>query len=299
MFPEAGLWAVTMMAFILSPTDAALGHAVIRSRHVPVRIRQTVSVESGLNDGIVLPPIFLCFAALSAEAGHQDGSWVSFMALQLTLGPAIGVAVGWIGGSVVEFAAKRGWMEATFQRLSAFSLSVIAFALAELLHGNGFIATYCAGLFLGVRSEDIRERIQEFGEAVGVQISLFIFLMLGLVMIPFAIGYWGAAEWLYALASLTVIRMVPVAISMIGARLDWQTIGFIGWFGPRGIASVLYLLMAVSSIGLAGFERVYAVIVLTVTISVVAHGISAVRLTRLYGKHAGVRAVGDSQPSYD
>jgi len=286
MFPGIGLWAIVLMALILSPTDAALGQAVVKSKYVPDRIRQTISVESGLNDGIALPPIFVCFAALSAEGGHQEGSWLGFAAMQLTLGPLVGAAVGWIGGRLVEYAAKRDWMEPTFQRLSAFSLAIIAFALAEFLHGNGFIAAFCAGLALGVRSPDVRERIQEFGEAEGVQLSLFVFLMLGMVMVPFAYGYWSAAEWFYAVMSLTVIRMIPVAIAMIGAKLDWQTIGFVGWFGPRGIASVLYLLMAVASIGIEGHERIFSVIVLTVMISVVAHGVSAVPLTKLYGKTA-------------
>jgi NhaP-type Na+/H+ or K+/H+ antiporter len=111
-------------------------------------------------------------------------------------------------------------------------------------------------------------------------------LVLGMAMVPFAYAYWSAAEWLYAVMSLTVIRMIPVTISMIGAKLDWQTIGFVGWFGPRGIASVLYLLMAVASIGVDGHERIVSVIVLTVTISVIAHGISAVPLAKLYGKAA-------------
>jgi NhaP-type Na+/H+ or K+/H+ antiporter len=102
-------------------------------------------------------------------------------------------------------------------------------------------------------------------------------------MIPVASEYWGWQEIIYSLASLTVIRMLPVAISMIGTGFDWRTVAFIGWFGPRGIASVLYLLMAVAVIGFAGYERIMSVIVLTVTISVYAHGISALPLSRLYG----------------
>jgi NhaP-type Na+/H+ or K+/H+ antiporter len=109
-----------------------------------------------------------------------------------------------------------------------------------------------------------------------------VFLIFGLAMVPVASQYWGMTELVYALLSLTVIRMVPVAISLIGAKLDWQTVVFIGWFGPRGIASVLYLLMALAAIGLAGYERIMSVIVLTVTISVFAHGISAVPISKRY-----------------
>ena len=282
LFPEISLWAIALMALILSPTDAALGQAVIKSPLVPDRIRQTISVESGLNDGIALPAILVCFAALAAGAQHQTESWLWFTAKQLTLGPLVGAAVGWGGGRLVEYASQRGWMEATFQRLSAFSIAIIAFALAELVHGNGFIAAFCAGLMLGIRSAEIRERLQEFGEAEGLLLSLFIFLMLGMVMVPYAHAFWDASVWLYAVLSLTVIRMVPVAISMVGAGLGWPSIGFLGWFGPRGIASVLYLLMAIATIGLEGFELIYSVIVATVMISVIVHGISAVPLAKMY-----------------
>ena len=152
------------------------------------------------------------------------------------------------------------------------------------MDGNGFIAACCAGVALGTRTPEVRHRIQEFGEAEGMQLSLFVFLVFGLVMVPAALDFWGPTEVLYAVLSLTVIRMIPVAISLTGAKLDWRTIAFVGWFGPRGIASVLYLLMAVGAIGVAGNERMLSVIVLTVMISVIAHGISAMPLSKAYGR---------------
>jgi NhaP-type Na+/H+ or K+/H+ antiporter len=165
-------------------------------------------------------------------------------------------------------------------------LAILAFAFAESVEGNGFIAAFVAGLGLtaAITSQDVKHQVQEFGETEGMQLILIVFLIFGLAMVPVAAPYWGLRELIYALASLTVIRMVPVAISLIGVRLDWQTITFIGWFGPRGIASVLYLLMAVAAIGFGGYEQVMSVIVLTIMISVFAHGISAVPLSRRYGK---------------
>ncbi len=130
----------------------------------------------------------------------------------------------------------------------------------------------------------MRHQIQEFSETAGTQLILVVFLIFGLAMVPLAAQYWGWPELIYALASLTVLRMVPVAISLAGAKLDWRSIVFIGWFGPRGIASVLYLLMAIAAVGAAGLEQVMSIIVLTIMISVYAHGISAVPLSRLYGK---------------
>jgi NhaP-type Na+/H+ or K+/H+ antiporter len=131
-----------------------------------------------------------------------------------------------------------------------------------------------------------RERIQEFCEAEGQQLGSFVFLVFGLAAVPRAVGYWDGNAWAYAILSLTVIRMLPVAVSLMGTRLTRFSIAFIGWFGPRGIASVLYLLIVVNELGLPGYERMLSIIVLTVLLSVFLHGITAVPLSRLYAGHA-------------
>jgi NhaP-type Na+/H+ or K+/H+ antiporter len=287
LFDGVSIWAIVLMALILSPTDAALGQAVVQSEDVPSRIRQSISVESGLNDGIALPPILICMALLGAEAGGHEGAWAGFVIRQVTLGPLVGLIVGWLGGYLMQKMSDRGWMEPTFQRLSALPLAILAYAFAESVEGNGFIAAFVAGLGLtmGMTSDDIRHQLQEFGETEGVQLILIVFLVFGLAIVPAVVPYWGATELVYALASLTLLRMIPVAISLIGAKLDWQSIAFIGWFGPRGIASVLYLLMAVAAIGFEGYEQVMSVIVLTVMISVYAHGMTAMPLSRRYGRN--------------
>jgi NhaP-type Na+/H+ or K+/H+ antiporter len=258
---------------------------VVKSEGVPLRIRQSISVESGLNDGIALPPILIVMALLGAEAGEHEGAWLGFVIKQVTLGPVVGLAVGWIGGKLMQITADKGWTEGAFQRLSALPLAILAFVFAESVEGNGFIAAFVAGIGLtaAITSDDVRHQVQEFGETEGLQLILVVFLIFGLAMVPAAAPYWGVRELIYAVASLTVLRMLPVAISLIGARLDWQTITFIGWFGPRGIASVLYLLMAVAAIGFDGYEQVMSVIVLTIMISVYAHGISAAPLSDRYG----------------
>ena len=292
LFDNVNPWALALMAFILSPTDAALGQPLLKSPSVPEKIKEAINVESGLNDGIALPPILACIAGLSAAAAEKLGAsyWISFTLKQFLFGPLLGALVGWLGGKLVDGASKAGWMNPTFQRLTAWSLAVIAFATAEIFHGNGFIAAFCGGLMLGTHSPIVRERIHEFGEAEGQQLELFVFLLFGLVVVPNAAGYWDARAWIYAILSLTVVRMLPVAISLVGAKLDWPSIGLIGWFGPRGIASVLYLLMAVNELGLAGYERIFSVIVLTVLLSVFLHGITAVPLSRLYAKRAAGNA---------
>lgn len=284
LFPDLSFWSVALLALILSPTDAALGQAVVKSNDVPLNIRNSVSVESGLNDGIALPPILICIAVLASGATslEGDGHWLEYIALQLTLGPLIGAGVGLYGGRLIEYAASRNWMEPVFQSLSVLSLSLLSFAAAEMVHGNGFIAAFCAGLMLGVRSHDVRERIQEFGEAQGQMLSLSIFLLVGLVAIPVFSDYWGWEAWLYAVLSLTVIRMLPVYISLTGSGLDTYSKLFIGWFGPRGIASLLYLLIVIADLGVTGYEQELAVIVLTVILSTFLHGVTALPLSNRF-----------------
>jgi NhaP-type Na+/H+ or K+/H+ antiporter len=288
LFGDVNPWALALMAFILSPTDAALAQPVMASPTVPENIKEAINVESGLNDGIALPPILACIAVLSSAAAEKLSVhyWIVFTLKQLLFGPLLGALVGWLGGRLVDMASKTGWMNPTFQRLAAWSLAILAFASAESCHGNGFIAAFFGGLMLGVHSPIVRERIQEFGEAEGQQLALFVFLIFGLAVVPAAMHYWDAQAWLYAILSLTVIRILPVAICLMGTRLGWLSIGFIGWFGPRGIASVLYLLVVVNELGLAGQERILSVIVLTVLLSIFLHGMSAVPLSHLYGSRA-------------
>jgi NhaP-type Na+/H+ or K+/H+ antiporter len=284
LFPEMNIWVVALMALILSPTDAALGLAVVTSKFVPEKIRQTINVESGLNDGIALPPILICVAALSIHDAHGTGFsyWGLFTLKQFVFGPIIGGLVGWIGGLLVEKASKREWMNKTFQQLISLSLAILAFTLAETVHGNGFIAAYFAGLLLGTTTNSVRERIHEFGEAESQVLQLLIFLLFGMVLIPLSYTHWDWRAWVYAILSLTVIRILPVVLSLSGTGLSRGTKYFIGWFGPRGIASILYLLMVTIELGSAGLERMISVIVLTVLLSIYLHGISANPLSRLY-----------------
>lgn len=286
IFPEINVWILALMALILSPTDAALGQAVVTSKDVPEKIRQSINVESGLNDGIALPPILICIAVL-ANSSHGDSGasyWMLFTLKQFIYGPIIGGFIGWFGGLLVDKASQKGWMNTTFQSLSSISIAFMAFALAESVHGNGFIAAYFSGLLLGSHTPDIRARIHHFGEAESQALVLFIFLLFGMILVPVCYPYWDYRAWMYAILSLTIIRILPVALCLIGTKLPWFTVGFIGWFGPRGIASVLYLLLVVIELGKEKYVTMIAVIVLTVFLSIFLHGISAVPLSKILGK---------------
>lgn len=284
LFSSESMWMLALMALILSPTDAALGMAVVTSEKVPLRVRQTINVESGLNDGIALPPILVCLAVLSgAEAADATtGQWALFTLKQFLFGPLVGGAVGWLGGTLIEQASRRGWMSDSYQRLASLPIAVLAYSGAELIHGNGFIAAFFSGMLLGTKTPIFRERIHGFGETLGQVLVLGIFLLFGLILVPLAYPWWDWTSLVYALLNLTVIRMLPVFLCLLGTGLDFKTINFIGWFGPRGIASILYLLIAVIEIKAAGHERVFAVIILTVLLSIFLHGMSAVPLSKIF-----------------
>jgi NhaP-type Na+/H+ or K+/H+ antiporter len=284
LFPEMDWWLLALLAFILSPTDAALGQVVVTSERVPAPVRRAIAVESGINDGLVLPPILVCVAALGVVASEQAGGgyWLEFTFAQLVFGPLMGGAVGWLGGWAVDVCAQRKLMNDTFQRLSAICLAVIAWAVAEAFDGNGYIAAFAGGLLLGVKTSSVRERVQEYAEAEGQQLILFVFLIFGLSMVPLAVPYWTWQSWVYALLSLTVLRMGPVLLSLVGTELRIRDRCFISWFGPRGSASVLYLEIVILDLGLQGYEPMLAVVVLTVLLSVFLHGLTAQPLAALY-----------------
>jgi NhaP-type Na+/H+ or K+/H+ antiporter len=286
IFPEAGMIIAALLALVLSPTDAALGMAVVKNKKIPEKISQTINVESGLNDGMVLPPILFCISLSGVSGGdsHAWGYWIAFVILQLLLGALAGGLVGWIGGWIVEEASKKKWMNPTFQRMVAFSIAILAYALAELIGGNGYIAAFFAGLFLCVRTKVIRDRIQDYGETEGQQLSLFVFLIFGLVMVPWSIAFWDLEIAIYAFLSLTIIRIFPVVLSLFDSGLDTKSKLFVGWFGPRGISSILYLILIIGSLGITGNEVILSTIILTILLSIYLHGISAVPFTRWYNR---------------
>jgi NhaP-type Na+/H+ or K+/H+ antiporter len=286
VFPQLSWIEALLLAAILAPTDAALGQAVVSSPLVPVRIRQSLNAESGLNDGIVLPVVLVLASLAGAREGPDDAThWLRFAALALTLGPLVGVAVGLLGGRVVAWGTQSGWINDSFQRLSGLALAMLAFGGAEAIGGNGFIAAFVAGLTLGNTARGVCECLYEFGEAEGQLLTLLVFLVFGAVMLPDAFHHATGAVVLYALLSLTVVRMIPVGLSLIGSGLHPISIAFVGWFGPRGLASILFALLVVEEGRLETGPFLEAVVVLTVMASTLLHGLTSYPLARRYGEH--------------
>lgn len=281
---DFGFWEIAVLAAVLAPTDAALGQAVVSDKRVPVRIRQTLNVESGLNDGLALPVIllFLSFAGMESESASV---WLRFIGLQLLLAPIVGAVVGYVGGQLVDRATKAQWMNATFTQLSALTLALLAFALAELVGGNGFIAAFVAGLTLGNTKRAVCHQLYEFAETGGQLSTLLVFLIFGAGMVAPALATLSWQVIIYALLSLTIIRMLPVAISLVGAKLQLDTILFLGWFGPRGIASIIYGLLVIEHHVHQG-EALFNIIAVTVLLSTFLHGLTAVPFAKLYGDAA-------------
>ncbi len=294
LFNYLGFWEAALLAAILAPTDAALGQAVVSNPRVPVRIRQSLNIESGLNDGIVLPMILILISITGAEEQRQSASfWIKFSAYQVILGPIVGIFVGYVGGKLVELSSRKNWMSREFQDISALGLSLLAFSAAELIGGNGFISAFTAGLTLGNTARSICRCLYEFGETEGQLLTLITFMIFGAFMILPELSGLNWRIVLYAVLSLTVIRMIPVALSMIGLRLRFSTILFLGWFGPRGIASILFALLLLEESNIPHGSEIFTVVMITVLFSVFAHGITSVPGANLYAgaieklKHAG------------
>ena len=275
---ELNIWEAAALATVLAPTDAALGQAVVNSSRVPVCIRQALNIESGLNDGICLP-ILLLFLSLAAESEQVNmaGYWLTFTSQQIIFGTAIGIGVGYFGSKLITKSVQYEWMTVSFEDLSILGLSILAYACAESIGGNGFIATFCAGLTLGsIATKPVLQCLHEFGEAEGQLLTLLSFLLYGAVMIlpSFSEATWQM--WLYAIFSLTIVRMLGVAVATSGLKLQLDSVLFVGWFGPRGIASIVYGLLIVEKENfLEGSQLIFTVMVITVLISIFAHGLTA------------------------
>jgi sodium/hydrogen antiporter len=288
LLTDLTVWEAAIVGTVLAPTDAALGQAVVSNPRVPVRVRQALNVEAGLNDGLSVPFLALFLTLAVAEEELQPASyWIRFALEQIGLGVLVGIGVGLVGGWLVRWASKRGWMTTSFQRLALLTLALIAWALADLSGGNGFIAAYVGGLAVGPTVERLGEHLIRFTEAEGQLLNFSVFFIFGVLVI----GLIGPLSWevaLYALLSLTLIRMLPVALSLIGTHLRSISVLFVGWFGPRGLASIVLGLIVVAEAPLlAGRHEIGQVVALTVLLSVLLHGVTAAPLSAMYARRVG------------
>ena len=286
---ELEFWEAFLVAAILSPTDAALGAVVVQSPKLPLRLRQALNIEAGLNDGLAVP-FFTVFAALAADAAFGEAHFLNVAFEKIGYGLLVGLAVGGVGGVLLRRATLAGWMSGVFQQLAAAALALIAWWSAEEIGGSGLISAFTAGLALGfVARESARDAI-EFSEEIGQLLSLLVFFALGSV----AVDVLEAATWetfAFAALALTVLRMLPVALALRGTGLDRPTVAYLGWFGPRGLASLLLvLILVIDDPEIPGEPTILIAVLATVLISVFVHGATAAPLTdRLARRHPADR----------
>ena len=295
LFHGMSIWLALLVGAALAPTDAALGAGMMVNPAVPARIRRLVNVESGLNDGIATPVVLVAVAGAGTAGSIGPGEAVA----ELALGVLIGAAVGGAGGFLVKTARRRGWAEGGFAGSAVLALAACAYGCALALHGNGFIAAFVGGIAFGAIGGRPGERLMPFVEETGALVSLLVWLAFGIVaVVPALTGLsWQTA--LYAILSLTAIRMVPVAVALAGARLGGTAVALVGWFGPRGLASVVFALLALEDLGEHVAGQAVSVIGFTVLLSVIAHGATADPLARRYGPRialAGGGTVDDGLP---
>ena len=284
LFTNLTIWQAGIIGAVLAPTDVGLGQAIVTSERVPVRIREALNVESGLNDGGSVPFLLVFLALAAIQEGIEPPSFWIVAVEQIGIGVAIGLIVGIAGGWLIRSATRRGWMTRTFKRLSFLALAILAWGVAGPIGGSGFIAAFVGGFATGATVGDVEEAATDFSEAEGELLLLVVFFLVGVV----ATSLLGTLDWtivLYAILSLTIIRMLPVAISLVGTKLRRSSVLFVGWFGPRGLASIVLVLVALEEPALAPLAPQIATIVLvTVILSVFAHGISARPGASLYAR---------------
>ncbi|MFC4787300.1 cation:proton antiporter domain-containing protein [Nocardioides sp. MAHUQ-72] len=285
LFPGTGAWLTLLIATALAPTDAALGVPVVTNPVVPERVRRLITVESGLNDGIVTPLVMLALAGAASAEGVAGVPGTGGAVLELALGALVGAGVGGAGGWLLRRARGRGWVAEDFAGISVLALAVVAYAAAVVVDGNGFVAAFCGGLAFGAVAGRRGPAELVFLEQAGGLLSLLVWLAFGAVAAPIIRDSIDVTTVVYAVLSLTVVRMVPVALASTGAGLGRDTVLFVGWFGPRGLASLVFALLALEELG-AEADEVVSVIGVTVLLSVVAHGLSAGPLAARYGRAA-------------
>jgi NhaP-type Na+/H+ or K+/H+ antiporter len=282
LFGALSFGEALVLAIILAPTDAALGQAVVTDRRLPSRVRLGLNVESGLNDGICVPLLFIALALSDAEA-HTKSTHGALILVAEAIGYGVlfGLVCGAAGAVLLRLARKHGLAEASWLEVVPVSAAALSYGLAAPLGGSGFIAAFVAGLTFGTlhrKQEEVTYLLEELGGLA----NAVTFIVFGAVIVgPVLAGMtWTAA--LYGLLSLTLVRMLPVAISLLGTRARWPTVAFLGWFGPRGLASIVFTVIVVDEAHLPNIATITVVVVFTIVVSVYAHGVTARPFTVRY-----------------
>ena len=289
VFPGMSGLMLLLLAAAVAPTDAGLGAATVLNPVVPVRVRRMLNVESGLNDGLCTPFVLFALAALAGEEGLRPVESIRAALVDLAVGTLVGVAVGAGAALALGWSRRHGYSSRQTRPLAVLVLPLLAYFGAELAGGNAFVAAFVAGTAFAGSARWLQDEESSLGltEALADPLGFAVWFAFGLVAVPLLVDHVGWAEVAFAVLALTVLRMVPVALALLGTGLRAPTVAFVGWFGPRGLASVVFALLAAEGLELdADLTRVLTTICLTVLLSVLAHGLSADPLSARYGAWA-------------
>jgi NhaP-type Na+/H+ or K+/H+ antiporter len=264
----------------------------VEDEHVPVRVRRALGVESGLNDGIATPFVTFFIAGAVSDAVARSSVSLTSALGDLAIGVAVGVVGGLTGGLLLALAHRHGWSAPSSRGIVVVALALLAYSSSIELSGNGFIAAFVGGLAFGsVLPRREEDSVLSFDAQAGDLLSLVVWFLFGAVMVT-ALGdvTWQTA--VFVVLAVTVVRMVPVAVALARSGLTPATVAFMGWFGPRGLASLVFGLIAFDSLSGTEADTVISAVTLTVLVSVVAHGVSARPLSRWFGRHVTTLAAG-------
>ena len=269
-----------LLGVILAPTDAALSEPVLESTSVPARVRQALNVESGLNDGLAVPALLIAIGIIDANTAGGVGNGIALVVSQLGLGIVGGLVIGWLGALLLGKGIEAGWVNPLHQRISAVAFALAGYTAIQLLGGSGFVAVFIAG---GLMSHLIRPRanhLYEFAETEGHSLVLVAFFIFGAG--PAARILEGGVRMeavVFACVSLLLLRPAAIALSLLGNALHRRTVLFLGWFGPRGLATIVFVLVATEELG-AIDPIVQDTVTVTVMLSIILHGVTAVPMSR-------------------
>lgn len=286
--PEGGIAMALLTAAVLTPTDAALGQSVVTSANVPEKLSETINVESGLNDGLVLP--FVLLAATLATAGMANAATDGLAlkaALQIVLGPLAGMFTGWVVARLMDVAQARRLIAASAEGVVFLAAACAAYVLATVIGGNGFIAAFVAGMIFGNTYRHNIRFVREFMEGAGLLLTMSSFLVFGAVLLPDGLAHASMKTVLIAVLFLTVVRVGAIWLSLLGSGLKTREKLFLGWFGPRGLASILFTLVILDAFEFANEAELLACVSMTVALSILVHGLSSTPLARWIGRGSG------------
>ena len=297
IFGQLTIEEALVLAVVLAPTDAALGQAVVTDPRIPGKIRQGLNIESGLNDGICVPLLFAAVAIADVGSAISEGRSAGTLLLEeIGYGVVGGVAGGLVVAAIVIHAGRRKLIAGPWMQVIPAAGAFLAYGTASALGGSGFIAAFVAGMTFRRALGRDPEQINDFSEKLGDVLNGVTFVLFGAILLGPALGEISWKLALYAVLSLTLVRMLPVAIAMFGLRAKAPTLGFLGWFGPRGLASIVFAVIVVQQSKLPHENLIVLAIYLTVGLSVFAHGLTAAPLAARYARWYEQHPTDDAPP---